>query len=59
MKEILIADKMKCPFLKFVENYYIFYECGYNGKDLGKEPKCVELCEIKDGIVLKFDGNFK
>ena len=56
MKEILVADKMKCPFLKYMDNHYRLYECGYNGKDLGfNDPKCNELCELKEGVIIKFD----
>jgi len=58
MKEITVTDKMKCPFLKHVDNHYRIYECGYNGKDLGFKddaPKCSELCDLKDGVIIKFD----
>ena len=57
MKEIVITEGKKCPFLRETENYYIFYKCAYNGKDLGFEskPKCAEFCELKEGIIIKFD----
>ena len=62
MKELIVSDFKKCPFLKSTYDYMrTDFECALNGKDLGYNDKlkCKELCEMKEGICIKLDSQLE